>query len=138
MVNYVEREGDFLENWLKTRIENNREVVFLSGKKSTPTKIKKYKEEIEKRDNLIVIATYGIFSTGINIKNIHTIILASSAEGEVKTIQSVGRGLRLHPDKKYLVVYDLHDYLKNVQSHGYSRYKYYEKEGYNLEKIDIK
>jgi superfamily II DNA or RNA helicase len=62
----------------------------------------------------VLIATSGVYSTGISINRLHAIIFAASSKSKIRTLQSVGRGLRMDPrnDKTELYLYDLVDDLK--------------------------
>ena len=88
------------------------------------------KKIMETNNNVICIAMSSIFSTGINIKNIHMIIFAGGGKSFIRTIQSIGRGLRLHKDKEKLAIIDLADDLRYGQRHVEKR-----KEIYMSEKI---
>lgn len=55
------------------------------------------------------VCSYGTFSTGIDINAISNIVFADSFKSDQLIRQSIGRGLRLHKDKDYLVVYDIVD-----------------------------
>lgn len=84
---------------------------------------------MEKEDNIICIAITKIFSTGINIKNLHNIVLAAGGKSSVTVVQSIGRGLRLHPNKKMLNIYDLRDSgLNYSEAHSKARLLIYNKE----------
>ena len=85
---------------------------------------------METNNNVICIAMSSIFSTGVNIKNIHMIMFAAGGKSFIRTIQSIGRGLRLHESKNKLLIIDLCDQLKYGIRHGDKR-----KEIYSLEKI---
>ena len=74
-----------------------------------------------------------IFSTGVNIKNIHMIIFAAGGKALIRTVQSIGRGLRLHPTKTKLVIIDIADNLYYGMQHAEDR-----KEIYSKEKIKYK
>ena len=84
-------------------------------------------------------------SLGISIKNIHNIILVESFKSYTLVAQSIGRGLREHPDKQNLMIYDLADDLRTEdwQNYGYrhfkERKKIYQKEGFpfSVKKINI-
>jgi superfamily II DNA or RNA helicase len=92
------------------------------------------KKLMEKENDIICIAITKIFSTGINIKNLHNIVLAAGGKSSVTVVQSIGRGLRLHPDKKELNIWDIVD-----TNYKYSK-KHAEKrqEIYATEKIPTK
>jgi superfamily II DNA or RNA helicase len=84
---------------------------------------------MEKENDIICIAITKIFSTGINIKNLHNIVLAAGGKSSVTVVQSIGRGLRLHPDKKELNIWDLMDTnYKYAMKHAEARRQIYEKE----------
>jgi superfamily II DNA or RNA helicase len=54
----------------------------------------------------------------------------------IRTVQSIGRGLRLHANKDQLVIYDICDNLKYSKQHSDKRKQIYEKEKINFtEKI---
>lgn len=53
------------------------------------------------------------FSTGINIRNLHSVVLASPSKSRVRILQSIGRGLRIGDDKSEMILYDLADDLKS-------------------------
>ena len=40
------------------------------------------------------MASYGTFSTGINIRNLHNVVFASPSKSRIRVLQSLGRGLR--------------------------------------------
>ena len=58
-------------------------------------------EELSKREeNAIIIASYGTFSTGVNIRNLHNIVFSSPSKSRIRNLQSIGRGLRMSSDSK--------------------------------------
>ena len=91
-------------------------------------------------DNIIVIAISKIFSTGINIKNLHYIIFGSGGKAKIKLIQSIGRGLRLHKEKSKLIIFDIGDNLQYGTQHLAKRLLHYKKESisYGVQKIKQK
>ena len=66
----------------------------------------------EENDNIVIIATYGVFSTGVNVKNLHHLILASPIRGQIRLLQSIGRMLRVKEGKEFVTVYDISDDLR--------------------------
>lgn len=111
----------------------NRTIVFIRGEVETEIR-EEFKKLMEKENGIICIAITKIFSTGINIKNLHNIVLAAGGKSSVTVVQAIGRGLRLHPDKKELRIFDISDkgYLYS-QRHAEKR-----KQIYSTEKIPIK
>lgn len=95
-------------------------------------------QKMEENDNIICIAMSSIFSTGINIKNLHYIFLTFGGKSFIRTIQSIGRGLRLHETKNKLVLFDMYDSLKYSQSHADERMKYYEEEQIPWKDLEIR
>ena len=85
-------------------------------------------EKMENGTGVVCIAMSSIFSTGINVKNLHNIILTYGGKSFIRLVQSVGRGLRLHESKKMLTIIDCHDNMKYSMGHWEERCRIYEKE----------
>lgn len=121
----------------------SKKIFFIYGKTDKELR-EEYRSLIEKEDNCIVLASYGTFSTGVNIKNLHNIIFASPYKSKIKVLQSIGRGLRLHSKGDVLTLFDLVDDLKyngkmNIVLSNYSRrHEIYVKEGFNVSFQKIK
>ena len=98
----------------------------------------------EKEDNAIIIASFGTFSTGINIKNLHNVIFASPSKSRIRTLQSIGRVLRKSKDKLNATLFDIADDCKKGSKQNYTlnhlieRIKYYNEEKFSYEIIQIK
>jgi superfamily II DNA or RNA helicase len=92
---------------------------------------------IETSDNSVIVASYGTFSTGINIKNLHNVIFASPSKSRVRNLQSIGRGLRMSETKSSATLYDIADDIswKSKQNHTLShfieRVKIYDEEKFS-------
>ena len=97
-------------------------------------KIKKIEKE-----NQIIVSNYPIMSTGVNIKKLDSIIFASPLKSYTTITQSIGRGLRLHPDKKVFRVFDLVDDFGLKKSGGifYKQYLERQRHSYNSEGYPI-
>ena len=136
---YVEKHGRVLYNMLK---DENRSVFFVYGGTDTETR-----EEIraltEKETNAIIVASYGTFSTGINIRNLHNIVFASPSKSRIRNLQSIGRGLRIGDKKVVCNLFDIGDDLswkshKNYTlNHLIERVKLYNEEGFNYKLVKI-
>ena len=98
----------------------------------------------EEENNAIIIASFGTFSTGINIKNLHNVIFASPSKSRIRTLQSIGRVLRKSKDKLNATLYDIADDCKKGSKQNYTlnhlieRIKYYNEEKFSYEIIQIK
>lgn len=83
---------------------------------------------MEEHDNVACIAISKIFSTGINIKNLHNIIFAAIGKARIKIIQSIGRSLRKHSSKKLATIFDIWDNLRYGNKHMVERLALYDRE----------
>lgn len=83
---------------------------------------------MEEQDNVACIAISKIFSTGINIKNLHNIIFAAIGKARIKIIQSIGRSLRKHASKKRATIFDIWDNLRYGNKHMVERLALYDRE----------
>ena len=88
-----------------------------------------YKKYMEQGHGRILVASYGTFSTGISINNIHNIFLTESFKSDILIKQSIGRGLRKHGSKDILNVVDVVDDLSYVTEHGFEYVNYTMKHG---------
>ena len=86
----------------------NRHVFFVHGGVDTEDR-EKVREITEKENNAIIVASYGTFSTGINIKNLHNVIFASPSKSRIRNLQSIGRVLRKGDKKTKATLYDIAD-----------------------------
>ena len=89
-------------------------------------------DELENSTGNVVIAMASIFSTGINIKQLHRIVISAGGKAFTRLVQGVGRGLRLHDSKDKLIIIDIVDMLHYAVVHASER-----KSIYNQEKIPI-
>jgi len=101
------------------------------------------REITEKEDNAIIVASYGTFSTGINIKNLHNVIFASPSKSRIRNLQSIGRVLRKGNNKVKATLYDIsddctHNSRKNYTlNHFIERIKIYNEENFNYEIVTV-
>lgn len=143
LFNLVERHGKVLHDIIKDKINKNRKLFFVFG--GTSGEVRESVRSItEKEDNAIIIASYGTFSTGVNIRNLHNIIFASPSKSRIRNLQSIGRGLRRSDTKDVCTLYDIADdlqYKKHVNytlKHLYERVKIYNEEQFDYKLYKIK
>jgi superfamily II DNA or RNA helicase len=105
----------------------DKKVFFVRGDVDVEQR-DRIKALMERDTNIVVIAISKIFSTGINIKNLHYVVFASGGKAKVTIIQAIGRGLRLHENKDLLIIIDIADILKYGYDHMQKRIKLYKKE----------
>lgn len=126
LVNHIDH-GETLELLLQT---TNKQVFFIRGEVEVEDR-DRVKNLMEINNNIICIAISSIFSTGVNIKNIHMIVFAAGGKSFIRTVQSIGRGLRLHDSKDKLIIVDVADDLNYGRKHADKR-----KQIYNREQIE--
>jgi type I site-specific restriction endonuclease len=96
-------------------------------------------KKIEKQ-NQILVSGYQLLSTGVNIKKLHNMVLASPLKSYTTVTQSIGRGMRLHESKKEFTVFDLVDDLGFRKPGGtfYKQYLHRKATSYMPEEFPIK
>jgi superfamily II DNA or RNA helicase len=114
----------------------DKQVYFVHGDVEVEER-EKIRQLMETTDNVVCVAISKIFSTGINIKNLHYIVFAAIGKAKIKIIQSIGRSLRLHANKKQAVIFDIGDNLRYGNSHLTERLDLYTKEAISYEAIEI-
>ena len=120
----------------------DRKVFFVHGGVDTEDR-EQVREITERESNAIIVASYGTFSTGINIKNLHNVIFASPSKSRVRNLQSIGRVLRKGKNKTKAILYDIgddctHNSRKNYTlNHLIERIKIYNEENFNYDIVTI-
>jgi superfamily II DNA or RNA helicase len=114
------------------------DAVFISGEMKSADRRAHYKE-INFSDNKIMIATYGTTSTGISINRIFNLVLVEAGKSFVRTIQSIGRGLRMSDDKDKVEIYDVCSKMKFSNNHSNKRKQFYKNAEYpfDVKKIHL-
>ena len=138
----VDNHGKVLFDLIDKKVDNNRKVFFVSGQTNTSDR-EAIRKIVEKQNDSIIIASSGVFSTGINIRNLHNIIFASPSRSQIRVLQSIGRGLRQSDDGRDTKLFDIADDLtykskKNFTLvHAWERIKIYTNEQFNFKRYDI-
>jgi len=78
------------------------------------------RQKVENKEKAIIIANYKTFSVGINIKNLHNLILASSTKGFERIVQSLGRTIRKLSGKEKVRIWDIVDNFSKGKQKNYS------------------
>jgi len=135
----VEKHGEVLYNMIKdTKNLGNRKVFFVHGGTDTSDR-EDIRRIMEIEQNAIVVASFGTFSTGINIRNLHNIIFASPSKSRIRNLQSIGRGLRQAEGKRKATLYDIADDLRVGKHMNYTLKHFVERvKIYNEEKFPFK
>ena len=128
----------------KLRQESDKRVYYVDG--GTDKDIREeYKKKMEAGDEVVIVASYGTFSTGISIKKIHSIFFTESFKSEVIIRQSIGRGLRQHESKDKVLIVDFVDNIRTQEwdnylwKHGKARQSIYKQEkfDYNIKRVSF-
>jgi len=123
-------------------VEEGRKVFFIHGGVDTEDR-EKVRSITETENNAIIVASYGTFSTGINIKNLHNVIFASPSKSRVRNLQSIGRVLRKGNNKTRATLYDIADDVSFEKKRNYTlnhlveRIKIYNEEKFNYDVVNI-
>ena len=141
----VEKHGKNLHEIIQEKAAEGRKIFYIFGGVETEER-EKARAIVENENDAIIIASYGTFSTGINIKNLHNIIFASPSKSRIRNLQSIGRGLRLGDNKINATLYDISDDLtyKSKENftlkHFQERINIYTEEEfeYEIHNIDLK
>ena len=141
---FVEKHGKALYANIKEHAKK-RKVFFVFGGTDTETR-EAIRGITEKEKDAIIVASYGTFSTGINIRNLHNIIFASPSKSRIRNLQSIGRGLRVGDDGKAATLFDIADdfrvgkFTNYTLKHFIERMKIYddEKFKYKFYNIELK
>ena len=133
---FVEKHGQLLYDMIKENT-NDRKIFFVYGGTDTDTR-EQIRAIVESERNAVIVASYGVFSVGVNIRNLHNIIFASPSKSRIRNLQSIGRGLRLSDKKEIATLYDIADDLKFKNKKNYTlehfeeRVKTYKEENFPL------
>jgi len=138
----VESHGEILYEMINNNKNSNRKVFFIHGGVGAPER-EEVRSITESEENAIIVASYGTFSTGINIRRLHNIIFASPSKSRIRNLQSIGRVLRKGKDKVKAILFDIaddctHNSRKNYTlNHLIERIKIYNEENFNYEIITV-
>ena len=138
----VEGHGEPLYHMINNNTVDERQVFFVHGGVDTKDR-EQVREITEQENNAIIVASYGTFSTGINIKNLHNVIFASPSKSRIRNLQSIGRVLRKGNNKIKATLYDIADDISYKSRRNYTlnhlieRIKVYNEENFNYDIVNI-
>ena len=133
----VEKHGQVLYNMIKEKA-GDRKVFFIHGGVEAEER-EQVRRIMEEENDAIIVASFGTFSTGINIRNLHNIIFASPSKSRVRNLQSIGRGLRKSGTKDQATLYDIADDLRYKKHMNFTLRHFVERvKIYNEEKFPYK
>lgn len=136
LFNYVERHGLPLYEMINSHTDRPVHLVHGGVDVEMREEVRRLTEE---SSNSIIVASYGTFSTGINIKQLHNVIFASPSKSRVRNLQSIGRVLRKGENKSQATLYDIADDISTDKGNNYTlrhlieRLKIYREEKFKFE-----
>ena len=138
----VEGHGLPLYELINKNKSPNQKVFFVHGGVDAHER-EQVREITEREENAIIIASYGTFSTGINIKRLYNVIFASPSKSRIRNLQSIGRVLRKGNKKTSATLYDIADDISYKSRRNYTlnhlieRIKVYNEENFNYDIVNI-
>ena len=141
----VEKHGKILHDKVKEKDNVGPNIFFVYGATDTKER-EEIRASVDREQSSITIASYGTFSTGINIRNINNIVLASPSKSKIRILQSIGRGLRTSSTKNSILVYDIADDISYKERYNFTlthfteRLNIYNEEqfNYDIDKVKLK
>lgn len=132
---FVDIQGKPLYNKINDQVKD-KPVYFINGDVKGDIR-----EQIRAAANLedsIIVASYAVFSAGVNLPAIESIIFAHPFKSKITGLQSIGRGLRLKEGKTKCTLYDIADNMaykkkiNNTYRHFGDRLKMYTLAGFTF------
>jgi len=116
--------GDILENLLK---KSGVKVKFSFGDLESEERESLLKQYANREIDCLIGSS--ILDTGIDCPEIDAIVFASGGKSVVRTLQRIGRGMRIRPDKDKVYIVDFANFChKWLTKHSLERIKTYKKE----------
>jgi len=138
----VSTHGEPIYNLINSRKATDRKSFFVHGGIGAQER-EEVRSITENEFNAIIVASYGTFSTGINIRNLHNVVFASPSKSRIRNLQSIGRVLRKGNNKKEATLYDIGDDITYKSKKNYTlnhlieRIKIYNQENFNYDIITV-
>ena len=143
LFNLVQKHGKPLFAEIQKHAEKGRKVFYVAGSVAVDDR-ERIREITEREENAIIVASMGTFSTGVNIKNLSSIIFAAPTKSQIRVLQSIGRGLRRTHDGKATTIFDISDdfswkkRLNYTLKHGMKRAEIYHREQFDADAHVVK
>ena len=139
---FVEKHGSVLYEMIQNKVHEDRKVIYIHG--GTDVEAREAARTIaDQEDDAIILASFGVFSTGVNIPSIENVIFASPSKSKIRNLQSIGRGLRLKKGKTHCNLFDIADDLhwkswkNHTLNHLAERVKTYAEEKFTYKIIEV-
>ena len=138
----VEAHGKPLYDLINESVVGDRKVFFVHGGVDTQER-EEVRYIVDTEENAVIVASYGVFSTGINIRNLHNVVFASPSKSRIRNLQSIGRVLRKGNNKTKARLYDISDDCSYRSKKNYTlnhlieRIKIYNEEKFNYDIVTV-
>lgn len=139
---FVDKHGEVLYTLINGLAQGVCPVAIVHGQVEAEDR-ETIRKCVDASDRTIVLGSYGTFSTGINIPNLHNIIFASPSKSRIRVLQSIGRGLRRTDEKSCMTLYDIADDLRTGKTMNYlldhyiERTKFYDEQQFPYQQYYI-
>lgn len=144
LFNYIEKHGVPLFNMIN--VVDGKKVFFVHGGTSVGDR-EAVRAQVEQEDNAIIIASVGVYSTGINIKRLNNVVFVHPGKSRIRTLQSIGRALRRvgEDEDEQAILYDIVDDLSAGRKtrnfalkHYQERFEIYKSEKFKVKSYNVK
>ena len=138
----VEAHGKPLYDLINESVVGDRKVFFVHGGVDTQER-EEVRYIVDTEEIAVIVASYGVFSTGINIRNLHNVVFASPSKSRIRNLQSIGRVLRKGNNKTKARLYDISDDCSYRSKKNYTlnhlieRIKIYNEEKFNYDIVTV-
>jgi superfamily II DNA or RNA helicase len=139
---FVDKHAELIKFAIERKYPDKK--VHIVTKNTPKVKREELRALIEKSTNNVIISTYALFSTGVSINNLDSVVFASPTASSVKVLQSIGRSLRKHEGKSIATIYDIVDDMRvpkqkpnHLYKHYSSRLATYKKEQFDVSVINL-
>ena len=139
LFNYIEKHGEPLYDLINSTVNKDRKVFFVHGGTEVEDR-EEVRQITEQENDAIIVASYGTFSTGINIRRLHNIVFGSPSKSRIRNLQSIGRVLRRGEGKSIATLYDIADDIGGQNytlRHLNERVNIYNEENFKYEVIRV-
>ena len=108
----------------KTKLEGIHKNTMAIMREVKPEEREAIRKSVDSFNDLLLVCSSAIMTTGINIKSLCYAIMAQVTKAEISTIQTLGRLLRLYKGKDESVIYDIVDDCRHYTKKGNTHNNY--------------
>ena len=137
LILFSDVKNEYGKNISRKLLEWNKDTFYIDGGIESEQR-DEFKDAMEKNEGVIIVASFGTFSTGIDLKNVHHIIFAETTKAEITIRQSIGRGMRKLANKNKVTIWDLVDMLDGYSMrHSEVRENIYIEQAFSIKKHEV-